>query len=148
MPENSSLDLIRSANLRERWTSGHVCTKAEARILNNIIYDRLRAKVTKSPSKLSADQISALYDSMTFDSDPAPDEPIDELMIESIAVARELITSALVKEGHPVPKSIDLHAKELALASAEIRTRAQKRLDLRRATVLETLADLGTGITP
>ena len=139
------VDGIASAvELTHRFAEGHVLTQRQARLLNSILIDRLRARMTWRVNRgaIARETVQAdalrMYESMDFASaDDIADIDVDDVITaEARAIAREVITTQLARDGYAVPKNIDDHAAELASASAEIRAKAKLRVELRRSVAL------------
>lgn len=125
--------------LPSRFKAGDECDDIMAQMLNDIQLRRIKARLRwlLSRGELSMDELQtkavSLLDielvpySLADDDDPDS----DPIFVEAMAIARELITAHMAKEGLPPPKGLDLHAKALIDGMPDIIERARLRMEAR-----------------
>lgn len=119
----------------------------QARILNNILHRRVKARLRwlLDRKEVFAEGIQAkavelcsqpLKPYSTLD-DGIDDDPI---LLEAMNIARELIISRMAQENLPPPKNIDIHAKQIVDNVPEIQEQARKRVEARYKAAEELLS--------
>lgn len=134
--------------LAERYAAGDTVDAAISALLHNTLIMRLRSRIAwrLEKGRLAEADVAAeaqrLWLEISFENDDFDlgDDPIDA---EAFAIAKELITSQLAKEGLAVPKGIDDHARTLASESEAIRAKAKARVDAKRAVAVAAVQGLG-----
>ena len=66
----------------------------------------------------------------------------DPILLEAMAIARELIIKRMATEGLPPPKGLDMHAKQLVDNQPKIVELARKRVEERHKAAIDTIGDM------
>lgn len=122
-----------------RYRAGHICTPAEAEILNAVLLERVKNNLTRRAKDKTLTEVEFLeyYNSYSLGVGPKEDNPIET---ESLKIARALLGEILNKDGKSIrdlPKD-ELQSKLAAIAQRqEIRDEAARRI----ATLNEVAMD-------
>jgi hypothetical protein len=127
--------------LPSRFAAGDIIDEVAAAVLNDVQLKRIKARLRWALSRgdVNPDGLQAralelskaeLVPYATMDDDDEG-ETLDPVFVEALAMARELITSQMAKEGLPPPKGLDLHAKALVDANPALQERARLRIEAR-----------------
>lgn len=118
--------------------TGDPLTELHARILDTVLHRRVKAKLrwllergeilpqeihTKA-SELCAQDLKP-YATL----DDGDDE--DPILVEAMAIARDLIITRMAQENLPPPKNIDVHAKQIVDNVPAIQEQARRRVEAR-----------------
>jgi hypothetical protein len=125
--------------LPSRFALGDIINEAAAYTLNDIQQRRIKAKlryllargdILQWDLQTKADELASqdLVPYMTLDDDEPNTDPI---LMEALAMARELIVGRMAQEGLPPPKGLDIHAKALVDAMPDLQEKARLRIEAR-----------------
>jgi hypothetical protein len=124
--------------LPSRFAADDVIGENAASVLQDIQLRRIKSKLRWLLAKgdLNPDGVQAKAEELlthelvpygTLD-DSDDDDPV---LVEALAMAREIIISRMAQEGLPPPRGIDIHAKALVDGAPQILERARLRIEAR-----------------
>lgn len=135
--------------LPSRFAAGDIATDIAAQVLHEVQLRRIKAKLryllAKGDINLDGLQDKAIelneaelvpYGTLDDDDDSDP------VLVEALAMARELIISRMAQEGLPPPKGIDAHAKALVDGAPAIQERARLRIEARYRAANAAIEDI------
>lgn len=126
-----------------RYRPGHICTPAEAEVLNSVLLERVRGNLIRRgkdrKTPLTQEEFEEYYNCYQLGIGPQEKDPVE---IESIKIARALLAEIMNKEG----KSLrDLNKEDLSERIRElsrkdhVREEATKRIILMNEIASELL---------
>jgi hypothetical protein len=133
-------------SLPSRFSEGQELDHVAAEMLNIIMFRRIRAKLRYLLERgeiLASDLQAKAYElaeqplRVAATLDDSEDE--DPILLEALAIARELICTRMAQEGLPPPKGLDNHAKALVDGVPEIQEQARKRIEARYLAAQELI---------
>lgn len=135
--------------LPTRFVAGDLATEIAAALLNDIQLKRVKAKLRWHLQKgdVLPDGLQAkahelmkleLVPYITLD-DGEEDDPV---LLEALAMARDLIVTRMAQEGLPPPKGLDVHAKALVDANPALQEKARLRVEARYKAATAVIGEL------
>lgn len=127
-------------NLPVRFAEGGVLDDISAYFLNDIQHRRVKAKLRWLLQRGEINAVELQTKAIELCGQPlAPHSTLDDedgeasdpILLEALAIARELITQRMARENMAPPKGLDDHARALVNSMPAIMEHARKRIEAR-----------------